>query len=122
VGWVCEHAPAHEGFFVAVVPINSWQFRELGYPRPRWEPDAADVEQEVRIVQAACVCGWRSARIIAPRGSSWFPNYVEIPLARLPTPMFPRGEEHLVEREGRELWIRHTHDHDRGSFPALVLP
>ena len=115
MGWVCEADGHHEGFFVAVVPVNGWQFRELTHP--------GDVDQPIRIVQVACGCGWRSARFYAPPGSRWYPSIVEIPRFP-PTPMFPRGQEHPIEDAAIALWKIHTLIETDKPFPhrdALVM-
>jgi hypothetical protein len=64
MGWLCETAPDHEGFPVALVerdgcgqpkrPGASNLYRELQYPNDDKTRD------DVVCVQAACECGWRS--------------------------------------------------------------
>jgi len=59
----------HEGYVVAVehdtFSVPEW--REVGVD------DAPRGEFPLRWVQVSCSCGWRSQRLIAPLGTTWFP-------------------------------------------------
>lgn len=64
--------PDHEGFLVALTKRSPDDYRwyELGS-----HPDDQS-EVVVQAVQMGCECGWRSPRICAPSGTTWFPSVV----------------------------------------------
>lgn len=79
MGWCNDDAPGHEGFLVALERITerySSHYREL---RANVDERIGDREIEVRVVQAACECGWRSQRLRAPLGTTWAPSIVMLP-------------------------------------------
>lgn len=110
MGWVCEEDGHHEGYLVAVVRVpNTVEWREL---------TSADDDQGTRVFQAACVCGWRSARLVAPSGSRFLGGLVELP--RWPASlMFPRGQDHRIETQAVKLWQAHTRE--LADLPDLWL-
>jgi len=68
----------HEGYTAGLVrragcDESSGLLRELEYPR---DSDRNDVP--VRMVAAACTCGWRSPRWQPRHGTFWHPNMVEL--------------------------------------------
>jgi hypothetical protein len=51
------------------------------------------------MVQVACECGWRSARLTAPYQSEWAPSMVFLD---------PGPSAQQFSEAARELWKRHT--------------
>lgn len=99
MGWVCEDG-AHEGYLVAVVPDgkHTMGYRELGAVRDE-RGHAVDKPQRVWVLQVACDCGWRSARLSAPYQTEWAPSMVFLE---------SNASAHAFEDAARELWTRHT--------------
>lgn len=79
MGWLREddHPAAyeHEGFVVAIVREDG-QFRELGYSHDERDRDFTG---EVTHMAAACECGWRSQRFLAPLEAGWMPFSICLP-------------------------------------------
>jgi hypothetical protein len=108
MGWTCEDGQ-HEGFFVATVATDSWRFRELSADTAAVPggPRSGDKGQPVSVVQIACDCGWRSARLRAPAGTTWYPNTVELA---------DGAAAFRFEAQCRELWRNHTQHHAVGQL------
>jgi hypothetical protein len=92
MGWNHEVVPGHEGYIVGQLRDDSL-WKEIDPPQ-----DFRD-EFPVHVVQAACACGWRSARYRAPAGTTWGPRCIDI----RPTASGLRAEEGL-----RRLWLYHA--------------
>jgi len=77
MGWLREDGRSdqheHEGYLVAVErEPDGWPWREIG-----GVADEARAREhgpiEVRWIQVACDCGWRSQRLVAPFMAEWSP-------------------------------------------------
>lgn len=79
MGWLREddHPDAyeHEGFAVAIVREDGL-YRELRYSHDESDRDFAG---RVTHMAAACECGWRSQRFIAPLEAGWMPFCIILP-------------------------------------------
>lgn len=67
--------PEHEGYPVGFVTRDgcdesSGLYRELEYPRD------SDGDRTVKLIAAACDCGWRSPRFPASTGTQWWPSCI----------------------------------------------
>lgn len=92
MGWNHGDVPAHEGYVVGQVREGSL-WKEIDPPQ--------DFRREIPVheVQAACACGWRSARYRAPVGTTWGPRCIDIP---------PHSAGVRVEDALRRLWLQHA--------------
>ena len=67
MGWFNEDVDPelrHEGHAVALVQEDGWRWRELGVD------DRG--HHDITWMQVACTCGWRSPRMLAPVGTTWW--------------------------------------------------
>lgn len=74
MGWCSSDFPDHEGYPVALMPIDVGgyiRFRELSYP------DAAELAR-VHVFCVGCECGWRSRRFYAPLTASYSPHSMDL--------------------------------------------
>lgn len=80
MGWFIGDADddgKHEGYLIGVVLMpNGWEWRELG------RVEHLDKMRPITTVQVGCACGWRSRRILAPKGTHYSPHVVIVPEAR----------------------------------------
>lgn len=91
MGW-CDDSGEHEGYIVGLVRLNgrdSKSWRELSY----FNRDN-DAVGDIQLIQAACTCGWRSARIVAPYGTFYSPHHI----ATSPE----------MEEIAHQLWLLHA--------------
>lgn len=95
MGW-CSDTPEHEGYIVGVIEERYGGFRELRSPDHR---ELGVIS--LRAVQVGCDCGWRSARLACPFGTTWAPFTV---LVRDPA----------FDERCRRLWLAHV-QHGRES-------
>jgi hypothetical protein len=92
VGWVHSDFPDHEGYPVALMPVNVGgyvRFRELGYP------DLVEHAERVHLFSVGCECGWRSRRFYAPLTASYSPHSMDL------------GDDG-AEDEARAIWAAHV--------------
>lgn len=90
MGW-CDDSGEHEGYIVGLIQTepNGSALRELSY----FNKDN-DAVGEIRLIQAACSCGWRSSRIAAPYGTFYSPHHI----ATSPE----------MEEIAHQLWLLHS--------------
>lgn len=93
MGWF-ELFDGHEGYVVGYVrEPKSGLVRELGYH----PDDDRPVECHVDFFAAACDCGWRSPRFVAPLRATYAPHIVLL-------------EDDQLEEAARELWSKHLRE------------
>lgn len=56
-------SPGHEAKLIALV--------EDEHLPDGFRPLVAEADREVHVLQAGCICGWRSSRFTAPPGTRW---------------------------------------------------
>lgn len=101
MGWSTDHFSErdHEGYVEAVELItgSTWEYRTIN-ARDDESRARASKGLEVRHVQVACVCGWRSERFDAPPGTEWLPA----------TTFFPTymGDGSFWEDVCWDIWLR----------------
>lgn len=93
LGWSHEDQPAHPGHIVG----QTWKEGGWFDVSP---PGESEGTLDVETVQAACACGWRSARYRAPFGTTMTSSgSVELPTSRIG----------LRKKDGlRRLWLEHV--------------
>lgn len=82
-------SPGHEAKLIALV-------EEENLP-DGFRPLVAEADREVHVLQAGCICGWRSSRFTAPPGTRWVDLGVAI------HPLYLRQASTLLMR----LWRWH---------------
>lgn len=110
MGWCHSDFPDHEGYPVALLPVNVGgyiRFRELGYP------DAARLPR-VHVFAVGCECGWRSRRFYAPLTANYSPHSMDLGDAG-------------AEEDARSIWVAHVAadaklDLDRAMGRSRFLP
>jgi hypothetical protein len=96
MGWCHSDFPGHEGYPVALVPVDVGgyiRFRELAYP------DAAELPR-VHVFAIGCECGWRSRRFYAPLTACYSPHSMDLGDAG-------------AEEEARAIWAAHVGEEAR---------
>jgi hypothetical protein len=105
VGWFNSEHPGHEGYLVGLQRDESGVdgFRELGFRKSATADSPDLVEQaDIKTLQVACECGWRSARFMAPVGTAYAPHMI-----------FLSDHSDADLREvAAELWTKHLGDVD----------
>lgn len=104
MGWMSDDSK-HEGYVIGLVESEprSGLFRELTYLSER---DREDLHTRAPIalewICVGCDCGWRSPRMVAPRGTDWTPYIVHL----------ASGQDEAAragyEESARKMWCRHV--------------
>lgn len=106
MGWQDDNQPGHEGYLVGLVraegPLaTDWCSVEgVGLRRLASRADDQD-RADIAAVQVGCDCGWRSARLVPPLGTSWAPFTVQLPRD---------AHGRAFETAARAAWRRHLVD------------
>lgn len=126
MGWQLDTEAAdgqwHEGYVIGVERVPYLDATGSEWLPGEWSEVGADFDHEstdpamrarrdVRHVQVACDCGWRSQRLLAPLGTYWAPCCTE-----LPAPLGALDYEDAAWR----LWRTHMDGLSTASLWALA--